>query len=57
MRARMDTKVYHETIDGRKVAYVALAYGLGRASKLVIKQGTLSRCVWSPLLLLEPRGR
>lgn len=26
----MSDEVYHETVDGRRVAYVDLAYGLGR---------------------------
>ena len=33
-------EVYHETINGRKVTYVGLAYGLGRTIELVGK-GTM----------------
>ena len=37
----MSNEVYHETIiDGRKVTYVGLAYGLGRTIELVGK-GTM----------------
>ena len=38
----MSNEVYHETIDGRKVSYVDLTYGLGGEIKLVVKGRTLS---------------
>ena len=36
----MSYEVYHETVDGRKVTYVGLAYGLGKTIELVGK-GTM----------------
>ena len=36
----MSDEVYRETLDGKKVTYVGLAYGLGRTIELVGK-GTM----------------
>ena len=36
----MSDEIYHESIDCRNVAYVGLAYGVGRAIMLVAERGT-----------------